>query len=217
MQGTWARGWSLGTGSSILEKRVRSEVVTPDAGSVRARWDDSARGRAISSLPSRQHLREGALCIARPRVGPVLKQQVDDLQLFGARSFGAASARRMRNDVERGGALAAVRGVHASAVLEETANRLGAPCANRAMERSRARLVQMLDVRPGSEKEFNHRSLFRRVPRLSGLRPRIARVVERGGFAPVLGVAVASRRDARFDDERPKRGRREMERGIADV
>jgi hypothetical protein len=107
--------------------------------------------------------------------------------------------------------------VDTSAALEQTANGLGTPRANRAMQWSRARLVLVLEVRPGVEEALDHRSLFGRIPHLSGLGPRIARVVKRGCATPILGVRVSSGFDERPDGERPERGGREMERRIADV
>ena len=75
----------------------------------------------------------------------------------------------------------------------------------------------MLDVRPGVEEERNHRPLFGRVPRLSRLGPRIARIMESGCSTPILGVRVSSSFDQRPDGEGPERGRREVERRISDV
>src|SRR4029450_988384 len=123
----------------------------------------------------------------------------------------------MRSNVERGRALPAVSRVHTSAALEETANGLWTPCANRAMQWSRARLVLVLDVRPSVEQELNQRPLFGRVPRLSRLGPRIARIMESGCSAPILGVRVRSSFDQRPDCERQKRGRREVEGRISDI
>ena len=74
-----------------------------------------------------------------------------------------------------------------------------------------------LDVRPSVEEQLNHRPLFGRIPRLSRLGPRIARIVERGCATPIFGVWVSSGLDQSSDCERPERGRREMERRIADV
>ena len=146
-----------------------------------------------------------------------MEKELHDLLLLGARSLRAARARRTRTDVERGRALPAVSRVHTSATLEETANGLGTPCANRAMEWGRPCLVLMLDVRAGGEEELNHRPLFGRVPRLSRLGPRIARIMESGCATPILSVRVSSSLDQRADGERPERGRREVERRISDV
>src|SRR5262249_12890627 len=129
----------------------------------------------------------------------------------------AARARRMRHEVERGRALPAVSRVRTGAALQETTNGLGTPCANRAMQWSGARLVLALDVRPSVEEHPNHGPLFGRIPRLSRLGPRIARIVERGCATPIFGVRVSSGFDQSSDCERPERGRREMERCIADV
>jgi hypothetical protein len=85
------------------------------------------------------------------------------------------------------------------------------------MQWSRACLVLVLDVRPSVEQELNHRPLFGRVPRLSRLGPRIARIMESGCSTPILGVRVSSSFDQRPDRERQKRGRREVERRISDI
>ena len=100
---------------------------------------------------------------SRPFAGirSVLEQEPHDLLLLGARALRAARARRIRCEVERGRPLPAVRRVRTSAALEETANGLGTPCANGAMQRGRARLVLVLDVGPCVEEELNHRSLRR--------------------------------------------------------
>jgi hypothetical protein len=55
--------------------------------------------------------------------------------------------------MERARALPAVSRVHTSAALEEAANGLGTPRANRAMQSSRVRLVLVLDIRPRIEEE----------------------------------------------------------------
>ena len=79
----------------------------------------------------RSNPREVSVRVRRTRIGAVLQKELHDLFLLGARSLRAARARRTRTDVERGCALPAVSRVHASATLEETANGLGASCANR--------------------------------------------------------------------------------------
>src|SRR5262249_50689270 len=166
---------------------------------------------------SSSHSREVSFRVSRVRIGSVLMKELHDLLLLGPRSSRSARARRMRNDVERGRALPAVSRINASAALGETANGLGTPCAHRAMQWSRARLVLALDVRPGVEEELNHRPLFGRVPRRSRLRPRIARIMESGGSTPILGVRVSSGFEQRADSERPERRSREVERRISDV
>jgi len=82
--------------------------------------------------------REGSFRIPHERIGTVLEKELLNLLPLGARSLRAARARRVRNDVERGCALSTVSRVHTSAALQETANGLGTPCANRAMQWSRA-------------------------------------------------------------------------------
>ena len=161
--------------------------------------------------------REVSVRVPRARIGAVLDQEFLDLLLLGACSLRAARARRMRYEVERGRALPAVSRIHASAAFQETANSLGTPCANRAMQRSRARLVLALDVRSSAKEKLDHRPLFGRVPCSSRLGPRIARIVERGCATPILGVRVSSGFDQSSDCERPERGRREMEGRVADV
>src|SRR3954449_1967286 len=137
---------------------------------------------------SSSNAREDSIRVLRARIGAVSKKELHDRLLLGARALRAARARRTRPDVERGRALAPVSRVHTSAPLEETADSFGTSCANRAMECSRACLVLMLDVRPGVEEQLNYRSLSGRVPRLSRLGPRIARIVESGCSTPILGV-----------------------------
>ena len=153
--------------------------------------EDTVRLKSSASKLNDSNPRKVSIRVPRARIGSILEKDLHDLLLLGARSLRAGRARRMRNDVERGRALPAVSRVHTSAALEETADGLGTPCANRSMQWSRARLVLVLDVRPRVEKELNHRPLFGRVPRLSCLGPRIARVVERGFATPILGVRVA--------------------------
>src|SRR4029453_18328972 len=111
----------------------------------------------------------------------------------------------------------AVSRVHTSAALEETANGLGTPRANRAMQWSRIRLVLVLDVRASVKEELNHRSLFGRVPRLSRPGPRIARIMESGCPTTILGVRISSSFDQRPDSERPERRCRQMESRISDI
>jgi len=64
----------------------------------------------------------------------------------------------MRSGVKEGRVITPVGHVDTSAALEETANGLGTPRANRAMQRGCARLVLVLDVRPGFEEEISRRS-----------------------------------------------------------
>lgn len=144
-------------------------------------------------------------------------QDLHDFLLLDVSSLRAACAGRMRRQVENRRALAAVTCVRASAMLEETANRLGTSRANRTMEWSSARLVPVLDVGSGGEEELNDRPLFGRVPRRSRLGPRIARIVQRGGSTPILGVRVGACFDERSDGERPQRCGREVKRRISDV
>ena len=150
------------------------------------------------------------------RIGAVLEKELHDLLLLRVRSFRAARTRRMRRDVERGRALPAVSRVDTSAALEQTANGLGTPRANRAMQRRRTRLLLVLDVRSRIEEALNHRPLLGRVPRLP-VGPCIARVMQRGRTAPILGVRVGASFDQRPDGERPERRRGEMERRIPGV
>ena len=116
------------------------DAMRSSTGSVR----DSGTLRALAS---------GVPCV---RIGAVLQQELYDLPLLGVRAFRAARARRMRGDVEKRRALSAVRRIHTSAALEETANGLRTPCANRTMQRRRARLVLALDIRACVEQELNH-------------------------------------------------------------
>src|ERR1044071_9127069 len=103
------------------------------------------------------------------------------------------------------------RRLHTSAVLEETANGPRTSRANGAMERRRARLVRVFDVRAGLEQQLNHRRLRRWIPCLPGLGPWIARVMKCERPTPIPGVRVRSSVNQRLDGERPERGRREMQ------
>jgi len=193
--------------------------VIPVIGARGQDWPSRASGRrrvlVVDELSSNP--REVSVRVPRARIGPVFEKELLDLLLLGARSLRAARARRMCHEVERGRALPAVSRIHASAAFQETANSLGTPCANRAMQRSRARLVLALDVRSSAKEKLDHRPLFGRVPCSSRLGPRIARIVERGCATPILGVRVSSGFDQSSDCERPERGRREMEGRVADV
>jgi len=180
-------------------------------------WQAVVKARLGLLVRLSSNLREVSIGVSGVRVGSVLEKELHDLLLLGARPFRAARARRMRDDVERRRALPAVSRIHASAALEETANGLGTPCANRAMQWSRARFILVLDVRPGVEKALNHRPLFGRVPGLSRLGSRVARVMESRCSTPILGVRVSSGCDQRLDGERPERRSREVERRISDV
>src|SRR3954469_11995373 len=93
---------------------------------------------------------------ARARIGAVVAKELHDLLLLGVRTLRAAGARRMHGEMESGRTLLAVGRVRTSAAFEETANGLRTSCANRAMQRSGARLVLLLDVRAGIEEELNH-------------------------------------------------------------
>ena len=161
--------------------------------------------------------RQGAICVSRARIGAIFEKERHDLLLLVVRTLRAARARRARADVERCRALPAVSRVHTSAPLEETADSLGAPRANRVMQRNRSGLVLVLDVRPRVEEELNHRPLFGRVPHPFRPGPGIARVMESGCSTPVLGVRISSRLDQRADGERPERRCREVEGCIAGV
>ena len=147
----------------------------------------------------------------------MLEKELHDLLLLCARSVRAARASRNRRDVERGCALSAMSRVHTSAALEETQHGLGTPSTNRAMQWSRASFVLVFDVRSSVEEALNHRSLVGWVPRLPGLWPRIARIVESGGSTPILGVRVSSTFDERPDGEWPEGGRRKVQRRVSDV
>src|SRR5262245_58487526 len=125
----------------------------------------SRQKRSLSQPPeATSHPRQLSIRVPRTRIGAVLEKELNDLLLLGACSFRSARAGRPCTDVEWRRTLPAVDRVHARAALEETANGLGAACTNGAMQWSRARLVLVLDVRPGIEEELNHRPLFRRVP-----------------------------------------------------
>src|SRR5262245_55525573 len=119
--------------------------------------------------------------------------------------------------MEWGRALPAMSRVHTSAALEETANGLGTPRANRAMERSRARLVNVLDLRASVEEQLDHGHLRGGVPRLTALWPRVARIMQSDCAPPILGVRGSSRFYQRRDGVRPECRRRKVEGRISDV
>ena len=83
---------------------------------------------------------------------------------------------------------------HTSAALEETADGLGTPCANRACSGA-APALSLCPMSTQRREGLNH-DLFGRVPRLSCLGPRIARVVESGCATPILGVQSLQLRSA---------------------
>ena len=105
---------------------------------------------------------------------------------------------------------------HTSASLEEAADSFYTSRADGAMQRRRASLVLVLDVRARANEELDHRALLRRIPR-RGIGPGIARVVQRDGASPIRRVRVGASVDQRLDDERPESSGREVKRRVSGV
>src|SRR5581483_12069321 len=101
----------------------------------------------------------------------VFEEERDDRFLLGARSLRAAGARAHLREAERRRALLPVARVDRRSPLEERAHGFGAASAHGAVERHGARLLDVVDLRPGVEEERDHRAL--RSPALAGPGPRV--------------------------------------------
>lgn len=75
----------------------------------------------------------------------------------------------------------------------------------------------MLDVGPGIEDPLDDRALVGGVPRLSRSGSSIARIVQCGRPATILGVGVRPSFEQRLDRQGPERGGGQVKSGVSDV
>jgi hypothetical protein len=146
-----------------------------------------------------------------------VEEELRDLSLLSECPFRTARPGRIRGNMKRSRALPAVSRVYARTALQQTANRLRTPGANRAMQWSGARLVLVLDVGPGIEDPLDDRALFRGVPRLSRSGSSIARIVQCGRPAAILGVGVRPSFEQRLDRQGAEGGGGQVKSGVSYV
>jgi hypothetical protein len=119
-----------------------------------------------------------------------LEQKTDDLQLFVHRPGGAPCAGRLDGQMKRRGSALSEPAVRLRSENEQLADGSRASRTHCPMERCRTFAVHPLDVRSVLDEKTDQPRLRFPAPRNDRPRPRVARVVQRGGAPAILSIWV---------------------------